>query len=133
MFSRVRQFLRATEQPESGVLLQGAAALICIGFVLWLAFSWTNYDEKYAQATQGWRLGGKHLVELTVVREDRTNLACASDALVGDVRCAFGESEQPPAQAGGDAQHLGGAAARPRRRGAQRELHSPSGGRSSRR
>ncbi len=77
------------------MLLHGVAALICIGFVLWLIFSWTNYDEKYARAMEGWRLGGKHMVELTLVREDRTNLACASDAEQDGVRCEFDANKKP--------------------------------------
>jgi hypothetical protein len=105
MLSRLRRFFQAADDRE-GVLLHGTAALICIGFVLWLVFAWTNYGEKYAQAMDGWRLGGKHMVELTLVGEDRTNLACASDAEQGGVRCEFAANNKPRPEAVGEAQRL---------------------------
>ncbi len=107
MLARVRRiFQTADGLGREGVLLQGAAALICIGFVLWLVFTWTNYDEKYAQVMEGWRVGGKHMVELTLVREDRTNLACAADATAAGVRCEFGSNRKPRAQAVDEAHRL---------------------------
>jgi hypothetical protein len=46
---------------------------------------------------QGWRLGGTHLVELTVVPQDRERLACASDGHFDAVRCGFGADKKPVA------------------------------------
>jgi len=106
MLSRVRRFIQAAGDPDAGVLLQGAAALICIGFAVWLIFSWTNYPDRYAQAIEGWRLGGTHMVELTLVREDRTKLACAADVQIEDVRCEFRRNEQALAEALDDRRKL---------------------------
>jgi hypothetical protein len=71
------------------VLLSGASLLICIGFALWVIFKWSGYSDGYTQRMDGWRLGGTHLVELTVVAEDRARLACASDGHFGPIRCGF--------------------------------------------
>ena len=76
------------------VMLTGASALICIGFALWVIFAWTHYGSGYAQAKQGFRLGGTHLVELTLVAEDRERLACASDGRFGAVGCGFGANRK---------------------------------------
>ena len=95
MLSRVRRFFQVAEPEDADVLLRGAAALICIGFVVWLVFSWTNYADKYSQVMEGWRLGGTHMVELTLVREDRDNLSCASDQEFADVRCGFRANKSP--------------------------------------
>jgi len=77
------------------VLLRGAAVLVCIGFGVWLVFAWSGYGERYAAAMEGWRIGGTHLVEISIVPEDRENLACASDATFGPVRCAYSLSRPP--------------------------------------
>jgi hypothetical protein len=71
------------------VLFSGASVLICIGFALWVIFRWSGYSEGYTQRMDGWRLGGTHLVELTVVPQDRQRLACASDGHFGQARCGF--------------------------------------------
>lgn len=71
--------------------------LICIGFAVWVVFAWTHYGERYAMAMDGWRLGGTHMVELTVVPEDAGRLACASDVAFGPVRCGFSRAAQPVA------------------------------------
>lgn len=78
-----------TAAPSSGVLLRGTSVLICIGFAVWVAFAWTHYGERYAMEMDGWRLGGTHLVEISVVAEDRERLACASDRTFGAVRCEY--------------------------------------------
>lgn len=74
---------------SSGVLSRGTAILICIGFAVWVVFAWTHHAEFYAMAMDGWRVGGTHMVELTVVPEDRERLACASDRTFDGVRCGF--------------------------------------------
>lgn len=74
---------------RSGVLLRGTAVLICIGFSVWVVFAWTHYGERYAMALDGWRIGGTHLVEISIVEEDRDRLACASNASFGPVRCGY--------------------------------------------
>lgn len=70
------------------VLLYTVFALLCFGVALWLVFAWTGYKEKYSQANEGWRLGSTKMLEITLIREDKKNLACASDRSFGEIRCA---------------------------------------------
>lgn len=81
-------------QHGGGVLLRGMAVLICIGFALWVVFAWTHYAERYAAAMDGWRLGGTHLVEISIVAEDRERLACASNTTFGSVRCGYDQLDR---------------------------------------
>lgn len=70
------------------VLLYTVFALLCFGVALWLVFAWAGYKEKYSQANDGWRLGSTKMLEITLIREDKRNLACASDRSFGEIRCA---------------------------------------------
>lgn len=70
-------------------LLGGAAFLVCIGFALWLVYSWSGYARRHAQSFTGWKLGGTQLVEITLVKEDTHNLACASAASVDGLHCRY--------------------------------------------
>jgi len=87
---------RAPEPDESypreplpkRVLLYTVFALLCGGIGLWLVFAWTGYKEKYSQTNEGWRLGSTKMLEITLIREDKKNLACASDRRFGEIHCA---------------------------------------------
>jgi hypothetical protein len=81
-------------------------SLASIAFVLWLIFTVSGYANGYAQAMEGWRLGGTHMVELTLVREDREDGGCASDVRVVDVRCEFGADQELAAEPPGKSQAL---------------------------
>jgi hypothetical protein len=88
---------RPAEPPEvddreplpKHVLLYTVFGLFCIGIGLWLVLAWSGYKEKYTQQTEGWRLGSTKMLEITLIREDRRNLACASDKTFGDVHCGY--------------------------------------------
>lgn len=71
------------------VLTLSALSLFSIGFGVWLIFAWTRYGEEYAQANEVWHVGGTRMVELTLVREDVDNLACASDLSRDGLYCAY--------------------------------------------
>jgi len=77
------------------VLLGATSSLLAIGFVLWLAFSWSGYAERNAAANEGWHMGETRLLEITVVPEDRNALACASDKTVGGLYCAYAANGRP--------------------------------------
>jgi hypothetical protein len=66
-----------------------ALSLFTIGFGLWLIFAWTRYAEEYSQLNEGWHLGATRMVELTLVPEDISNLACASDLARDGLHCAY--------------------------------------------
>ena len=50
-----------------------------------------RYREEYAQGqgTEGWSVGSTQAVQLTLVREDKSNLACASDQPIAGLHCAY--------------------------------------------
>ena len=53
-------------------------------FGVWVVSAGKRYREEYAQGqgTEGWSVGSTQAVQLTLVREDKTNLACASDQVI---------------------------------------------------
>jgi hypothetical protein len=71
------------------VLLLSFLSLFLIGFGVWVVSAGGRYREEYAQATQGWRVGSIRSVDLTVVKDDRHNLACASDQVIEGLHCGF--------------------------------------------
>jgi hypothetical protein len=77
------------EPLPRNVLLYTVLALLCMGIGLWLVLAWSGYKEKYTQQTEGWRLGSTKMLEITLIRDDKKNLACASDKVFGDVHCGF--------------------------------------------
>ncbi|MEP7053301.1 MAG: hypothetical protein ABJB12_23260 [Pseudomonadota bacterium] len=88
----------STAPPElhSAPLLSWAlCGLLAIVFSLWLAFSWSGYAGQYAQAGGAWRMGGTQPIEITLIRDDAHNLACASDVNVNGLHCAFKQDGQP--------------------------------------
>jgi hypothetical protein len=84
-----------TDPPPPGFLMYTVFGFLCLGVVVWLLFAWTGYKEKYSQITEGWHLGGTKMIEITLIRDDRKNLACASDKTFGPVRCGYHLNGQP--------------------------------------
>jgi hypothetical protein len=85
----------ATDQrPRTGVLMPTALSLFCIGFTLWLVYAWSGYSSKYSQTTDSWRLNSTKMIEITLVAEDKVNLACASDVVVGGLHCGHRGNQQ---------------------------------------
>lgn len=70
-------------------LLGSFLSLLVIGFGVWLVSGTESYREEYAQATEGWRVGSTRVVEVTVVKDDATNLSCASDQEIAGLRCGY--------------------------------------------
>ncbi len=68
-------------------LIHPMLALFVVGFGVWLVFAWTRYGKDVAQAGPGWRLGGTHLVDLSLTREDIDARACASDVVIDGLHC----------------------------------------------
>ncbi|MGE5788857.1 MAG: hypothetical protein ACM3ZE_29985 [Myxococcales bacterium] len=60
-----------------------------IGIALWLIFAWSGYNTKYSQATDSWKLNSTKMIEITLIAEDKTNLACASDVSVEGLHCGY--------------------------------------------
>lgn len=75
--------------PRLNALVLSLLSLCLIVFGVWLVSAGKRYRQEYTASTEGWRVGSTHEVELTLVRTDKQNLACASDAIVAGLRCAF--------------------------------------------
>jgi hypothetical protein len=77
------------------IQLYALSTLLGIGFTLWLVFAWSGYAAKYALVPDGWQIGGTRTIELTLIRQDVENLACASDVDVGELHCALRADRRP--------------------------------------
>jgi len=84
---------RAT--AEFNVLCYTLLSLFVVSFGVWVIFAWTGYDKRYAPAAEGWYTGGTRTVEITLVREDKENLDCASDVVIEGLHCAYRADQQP--------------------------------------
>jgi hypothetical protein len=71
--------------------------LFLIGFGVWVVLAWSKYDRTSAQTEQGWKRGTKQMVELTLVREDKKRLDCASNFSSDGLACEFDGKNQPRA------------------------------------
>lgn len=80
---------------EFAVLRLTLFSLFTIVMIVGLVFAWTGYSNRYAQVTEGWHIGQTKLVEVTVVREDKDRLACASDVLIEDIHCGWHANSTP--------------------------------------
>jgi hypothetical protein len=87
---RGRHELAQAELPRAETLTPWlVCALVALGFALFIGYSWSGYGARFAQAGSGFQAGATRLVELTVIREDVDNLACASDVTSGGLRCGY--------------------------------------------
>jgi hypothetical protein len=84
------------------VLLRVTLALFVIGFATWLVLSWTTYRRQYSATGVAWHRGARNFIEITVVPEDRENLACAADAVLDGLHCGFGADHRPHRLNSGD-------------------------------
>jgi len=62
---------------EFNVLCYTFLCLFMVSFIVWAIYSWTGYGQRYAPHADGWYKGGTRSIEVTLVREDMQNLACA--------------------------------------------------------
>lgn len=74
------------------VLVLSLLTFCLTGFGVWLVSAGKAYREQYAQATEAWRVGTTREVELTVVKNDRRNLACSSDQTIAGLSCGYRRS-----------------------------------------
>jgi hypothetical protein len=71
------------------VLVLSLLTFCLTGFGVWLVSAGKAYREQYAQATETWRVGSTREVELTVVKNDKRNLSCASDQTIAGLHCGY--------------------------------------------
>ena len=74
----------------NGLLLSFLSFWLIV-FGVWVVSAGKHYREEYAQGqgTEGWSVGSTQRVELTLVREDRRSLSCASDQVIAGLHCAY--------------------------------------------
>jgi hypothetical protein len=94
------------EPLPSRVLLNTVFGLLVIGVALWLVLAWSGYKEKYSQQTEGWRLGSTKMLEITLIRDDKKNLACASDRRFGEIHCGYTRAGKPNGPQPADDPHI---------------------------
>jgi hypothetical protein len=68
-------------------------SLLSTAVLLFLGFSLSGYRATYP-ASDSFRAGTTQLVEITLVRQDERNLACASDVVTDGLRCGFNSAER---------------------------------------
>jgi hypothetical protein len=87
---RGRHELAQSSAPAGEVLVPWLlCALVGLGLALFVGYSVSGYSARYAQSGTTFVVGSARLVELTVIREDRENLACASDVETSELRCGY--------------------------------------------
>jgi hypothetical protein len=69
--------------------------LFAIGLGVWLLLAGTAYRRQYSATGAAWHRGAHNFIEITLIREDRDNLACAANAVIGGVHCGFGADRHP--------------------------------------
>lgn len=87
--------VKRAEPPESvrlNVLVFSLASFCVIAFGLWLVSAGKTYRAEYAEATEGWRVGTTRAVEITLIKDDKKRLGCASDQTVAGLHCAYRRS-----------------------------------------
>jgi hypothetical protein len=84
-----------TVDPPKHLLLYTLSGFLSIAVALWLILAWSGYKEKYSQQNEGWHLGATKMLEITLIREDKKTLACASDKSFAGVHCGYKQNGQP--------------------------------------
>jgi hypothetical protein len=70
-------------------LVRLTLALLVIGLAVWLLLAGTAYRRQYSGTGVAWHRGANNFIEVTLVREDNANLACAADTTLQGLRCGF--------------------------------------------
>src|SRR6185295_6635350 len=76
-------------------LLVSFLSLVLIAFTVWIISGTRRYRAEYAAATLGWQIGSTRAVEISLVGDDKTNLACASDQTIAGLRCGHRSDRGP--------------------------------------
>jgi len=86
---------------EPAVMLRVTLALFVIGLGVWLLLAGTAHRRNYSAAGAAWHRGARNFIEITLLREDRANLACAANAVMDGLHCGL-DATRAPHPAGGD-------------------------------
>jgi hypothetical protein len=86
---RGRSRAAGSSPSELEPLIRLTLALVVIGLAVWLLLAGTAYRRQYSGTGVAWHRGANNFIEITLVREDDANLACAADATVQGLHCSF--------------------------------------------
>jgi hypothetical protein len=76
-------------------LILSFLSFVLIVFGVWVVSAGRHYREEYAQAMEGWRVGGTRMVEITLAKDDKRNLSCAADQVIAGLACGYrGEAHE---------------------------------------
>jgi hypothetical protein len=92
---RVRSPAGAPSAGELEPLIRVTLALLVIGLGIWLLLAGAAYRRQYSGTGVAWHRGASNFIEITLVREDDVNLACATDATMEGLHCGFRADRQP--------------------------------------
>jgi hypothetical protein len=92
---RVRSPAAVPSSGELQSLFRVTLALFVIGLGVWLLLARTAYRRQYSGTGVAWHRGANNFIEITLVREDNVNLACASDASIQGLTCGFRADRRP--------------------------------------
>ena len=79
----------AAPPGELEPLVRVTLALFVIGLAVWLLLAGRAYRREYSGTGVAWHRGETNFIEITLVREDHANLACASDKTMQGLHCGF--------------------------------------------
>jgi hypothetical protein len=74
---------------ELDLLIRVTLALFVIGLGVWVLLAGATYRREYSGTGVAWHRGAQNFIEITLVREDEVNLACAADATLQGLHCGF--------------------------------------------
>lgn len=92
----------APASPRCNALILSFLSFVLIVFGVWLFSAGRKYRAEYAHSMEGWRVGSTRVVELTLIRQDKQNLACAADHEVEGLQCGYRSDSQPVATSADD-------------------------------
>jgi hypothetical protein len=102
---RVRSPAAVHSPGELEPLIRLTLALLVIGLGVWLLIAGTAYRRQYSGTGVAWHRGANNFIEITLIREDDANLACAAGTTVQGLHCGFGADRRATDEDGDDA-HL---------------------------
>jgi len=98
--------VRVRSRGELDLLVRVTLALFVIGLTVWLLLARAAYRREYSGTGVAWHRGSRNFIEITLVRDDQVNLACATDASMQGLLCGFRADRRALPSAAVDDAHL---------------------------
>lgn len=78
-----------------GVLFRSAVAFLALLMFVWFTYRFVAFRHLARVPFEGMQVGNVNFVEISLIREDVQNLACASNVEVDGLRCGFKDQGTP--------------------------------------